>query len=85
MVITVVTKIKCILLAVLRRNLISNELAGLILRRHWAYGQHGPFQKTIAAMETVGHTMSDFTGQRFKLKTSRSRDKRVIALLNGRY
>ena len=65
-----------IILAVLRESVYRVCWAHL---RVIAPGQHSSFQRNVAAVRAVGHTVSDLTGPRFEPQTSRSRDERVNA------
>ena len=42
-----------------------------------------PFEEMLQRWQAVGNTVSDLTGPRFKLQTSRSRDERVSARPTG--
>ena len=43
------------------------------------------FDKISQRWQTIGTTMSDFTGPRFELQTSRSEDEPIIAPPTGRF
>ena len=48
-------------------------------------GNTAPFEEMSQRWRAVGNTVSDSTGPRFELQTSRSRDERVTARPTGRF
>ena len=58
-----------------------NELAGPI-SSSLRPGNTAPFEEMSRRWRAVGNTVSDLTGPRFELETSRSRDERVTARPN---
>ena len=70
-----------IILAVLRRSVL--RVGGAHLRVIAPMGNTAPFEEMLQQWRVVGNTVSDLTGPRFDLQTSRSRDERVTARPTG--
>ena len=67
-----------------RRNTPERETSWRGYFRVIAPGQHSSFRKVSQRWRAVGNTVSDLTGPRFEIRTSRSRDSLATARPSGR-